>query len=627
MLQCSNPRCKFLVHSDNYRGNAIGEGDKCPWCRNGLTRGSKGSVSSPTTDPLVSIVVPLYNSEPWLSALSETIRAQSYKNIEVVLSGDNCDPASLKGISFFRGLNFVCIGSPRRQGISITTNRGIMQARGDLILHMDHDDGLTPNCVEVLVKALQNHPEWGAVYGAQDIQTDKETISGAGGSFRRLSMLGTNIMGHPVMVRKHVMVQCLPDPRDDLAQDAGYNLLLSENCQIGRVDEILYVWNIHGENPSIVRKMEQAKRLKGTSTAAISRRLTKPSICFVLPGLGICGGIRLVLEAANRLKDRGWDIWVADLTLGGRCELTSKLDAAPPPECFVPLRVPVVAGIPQWCDIAVATGWDTVLPVLEHQVKGNGIAAWYVQNWEEGWSINSIDQPDMIKHVVVCAEHLQERLLGDWGVQSTIINSAVDLTQFPFLPRQSGCAPAPARVLIPWRESKYKNPDKLLKIMRLLKANGKDLLILCPHEPRPGLREEFEGCWRINPPQDQLAKLYSISDMTVTSSISEGHSVITLEALAVGSIPVVQRVGNEESIVSESGILLPNDATPEDYLDAINQLESVRCNWMARRRRGRAHIEMNFTWDRTVDRWEKFLLDVAYQEYGPFLDRISNVVD
>lgn len=622
MLQCVSTVCRFLVYRDVYKGQNLTESDKCPWCGSKLSRSGKEEPVS-TGSPLVSIVVPIYKGESWLPSLAQTIREQTYSNIEVVLSGDDCDPASLNGIQHFRGMRCVFVGSPRHQGISITTNRGIIKSTGAYILHMDQDDQLRQNCVERLVKELQDHPELGAVYGAQELQRDGETTSSSSESFRRLSMLGHNIMGHPVMVRRQVMLRCLLDPRDDLAQDAGYNLRLSEECQIGRVQDVLYIWNLHGENPSLTKNAEQRRRLAATSVAAVSRRLVKPSVCFVLPGLGVCGGIRLVLEAANRLADQGWDIWVADLTRGGLCTTASRLDPPAPPECFVPLRVPVVEGIPQWCDVAVSTGWETVEAVLEHERTGRGVAAWYIQNWEVGWHDTSAISPTGIHHVVTCAPHLQARLKTH-GVEASIIPSAVDLDQFPFRPRHSGCAPAPSRILIPWREQSYKNPMKLLAIMRLLRDSGRELTLLSPMPPKLVSESEFQGSWKINPPQDDLRMLYSLSDMTLTASQMEGHSVITLEAMAVGSIPIVQSVGNEETVVDGTGILLPEDATPEDYVQAVAQMEAVRCSWRVRRSTARAHIENNFTWDKVVALWEAFLLSTIYACYGEILDRVTH---
>lgn len=632
MLQCTSGECRFLVYRDAYKGKELRAGDACPWCKHPLTSGDKPAASAPVDQPLVSIIIPIYKGSGWMAGLAQTLREQDYPNIEVVLTGDDCDPATMPEIAYFRGLRFVCVGSPRHQGIALTTNRGIMISKGQLILHMDQDDQLRPTCVSRLVRELVDYPQLGAVYGLQDRVQNGETNAPGRSTYQRLHMIGHNIMGHPVMVRREVMLRCLLDPRDDLAQDLGYNLRLSEECQVGTVQEVLYTWNLHGNNPSLVKKMEQRQRVVGTSKAAAARRLAYPSVCFILPGLGVCGGIRLVLEAANRLKARGWDVWIADIHQGGRCELRARSEAGPAPECFVPLQVPVVGGVPQWCDIAVATGWETVEYALAHEQAGHGYAAWYAQNWEEDWYAASTKRGGEVRHVVACAPHLQKKLEEAYDVQATLIPSAVDFKQFPFHPRHSGCAPAPPRVLIPWRDSRYKNPEKMIAIMRELRDRkicmGKDLLIFSPI-PLPGyLQAEFpDALVQINPPQEDIFRTYSLSDMIVTCSKSEGHSVVTLEAMAVGSIPVVQTVGNEMSIVEGTGTLLPDDASPTQYVDAIENLTRVRCNWGAMRRRAREHVEKSFGWDTVVDKWELFLRGVAYERYGQLLDRMTHGMD
>lgn len=54
----------------------------------------------PNIEPLISIIVPVYNSEKYLSRCIESILAQSFKNLEIILIDDGSKDASLNIRSF-----------------------------------------------------------------------------------------------------------------------------------------------------------------------------------------------------------------------------------------------------------------------------------------------------------------------------------------------------------------------------------------------------------------------------------------------------------------------------------------------------------------------------------------------
>ena len=79
----------------------------------------------------VSIIVPVFNAEPWIKQCLESIRNQTYKDIELVLIDDS-----------------------QGTGAAAARNRGLDKATGDLILFCDADDYLEPDAVEKMVSAI-----------------------------------------------------------------------------------------------------------------------------------------------------------------------------------------------------------------------------------------------------------------------------------------------------------------------------------------------------------------------------------------------------------------------------------------------------------------------------------------
>jgi len=105
--------------------------------------------------PAISVCVPTYNGCEHLKECLDSIRAQSFKDFEVVI----CDDQSSDGtIEFARELahdddRFRFIPNPRRFGLVGNWNNCIALSRGDWIKFVFQDDLLKPACLEKMQKA------------------------------------------------------------------------------------------------------------------------------------------------------------------------------------------------------------------------------------------------------------------------------------------------------------------------------------------------------------------------------------------------------------------------------------------------------------------------------------------
>lgn len=109
-------------------------------------------------EPMVSIIVPIYNVEPYVQRCLDSLVYQTYKNIEVIAvddgSKDNC--ADIIDEYSYRDNRVIAIHK-KNGGLSSARNAGFEVASGDYILYVDGDDFLDRNTIEHLVKkALEN---------------------------------------------------------------------------------------------------------------------------------------------------------------------------------------------------------------------------------------------------------------------------------------------------------------------------------------------------------------------------------------------------------------------------------------------------------------------------------------
>ena len=100
-------------------------------------------------DDLVSIVIPIYNSEKYLNKCVDSLLNQSYRNIEVLLINDGSKDNSLKICEDYKAKdNRVKVFSKENGGVSTARNLGIEKASGKYIFFIDGDDYLSESFLE-----------------------------------------------------------------------------------------------------------------------------------------------------------------------------------------------------------------------------------------------------------------------------------------------------------------------------------------------------------------------------------------------------------------------------------------------------------------------------------------------
>jgi len=122
--------------------------------------------------PLVSVLVPSYNGARFLREALDSILAQTYPHIEVLLL-DDASVDDTEEIAASYGDRITYVRQPSNLGIYDNVNVGIALARGDLIATYHADDIYLPTIVEAQVAYLVEHPDVGAVFCA-DVFVDAD---------------------------------------------------------------------------------------------------------------------------------------------------------------------------------------------------------------------------------------------------------------------------------------------------------------------------------------------------------------------------------------------------------------------------------------------------------------------
>jgi glycosyltransferase involved in cell wall biosynthesis len=108
--------------------------------------------------PLVSVVIPVYNGARYLRAALESVFAQTYRSFEVIVVDDGSVDDSGKIAQSFPEVHYI---RQENQGVAAARNNGIAVARGEFFAFLDQDDLWTPEKLRLQIGHLFSHPDLG----------------------------------------------------------------------------------------------------------------------------------------------------------------------------------------------------------------------------------------------------------------------------------------------------------------------------------------------------------------------------------------------------------------------------------------------------------------------------------
>ena len=105
--------------------------------------------------PAISVIIPVFNTEPFLANCLASIYGQTFRNFEAIVvdDGSTDGSASIAKAIAEKDLRFRIV-TQENKGLSEARNAGIEAAQGDWITFVDSDDMLAPNFLQALFDAI-----------------------------------------------------------------------------------------------------------------------------------------------------------------------------------------------------------------------------------------------------------------------------------------------------------------------------------------------------------------------------------------------------------------------------------------------------------------------------------------
>jgi glycosyltransferase involved in cell wall biosynthesis len=211
--------------------------------------------------PILSVIVPVYNSEPYLKNCLDSILAQTFKEIEIIIINDGstdrsrviCEDYSTKD-------NRIRILHKENKGVSAARNDGINLATGEFIAFADSDDILMPDMYQLLLHEIMQKNSDSVCCGYSHKNTDYfpltdfcyNSIAEAVYYLERDELFG--LIWNKIYISKIVNDRSIRFPVDCMfGEDMFFNLhYFSTISSICFVSKPLYIYR---ENPASISKI------------------------------------------------------------------------------------------------------------------------------------------------------------------------------------------------------------------------------------------------------------------------------------------------------------------------------------------------------------------------------------
>lgn len=200
--------------------------------------------------PLVSIVMPIYNGEKYLSEAIDCILKQSFENFELIILNDGSKDNSQDIIESYTDPRMIKI-SHTNMGLARTLNAGIEKSRGKYIARQDQDDISKPQRLAKQVEFMESYPQIGFVGTIADIwietnPTERKHSHPTDNAILQFELLFNNPFVHSsMMIRKEALDQVgvyTTDPDKQPPEDYDLWSRIARQYQIANLPESLVIY-------------------------------------------------------------------------------------------------------------------------------------------------------------------------------------------------------------------------------------------------------------------------------------------------------------------------------------------------------------------------------------------------
>jgi glycosyltransferase involved in cell wall biosynthesis len=207
-------------------------------------------MSRSDSQPLVAVIIPVFNARPYLRAAVESVLAQTYQNLELIVIDDGSTDGSVEVLSGITDRR-LRIERQANAGKPAALNRAIASTDAEFYAVNDADDLSHPTRLERLVACMQARPHLAGVFSGHDLILGERIVApqfrakdedACHDDIERFRMPGHD----PTPMYRLSMVRGFEfDPSLPVAEGLDYILRVGEQYPLYGLGECLYSYRIH----------------------------------------------------------------------------------------------------------------------------------------------------------------------------------------------------------------------------------------------------------------------------------------------------------------------------------------------------------------------------------------------
>jgi glycosyltransferase involved in cell wall biosynthesis len=219
--------------------------------------------------PAVSVLLPVYNGEPYLRDAIDSVLGQSLREFELVIIDDGSSDGSREMACHYAERDRrVRVLSQPNSGIVAALNLGLARARAEFTARMDADDICCPDRLSIQADFLRSHPRV-VMVGGRALLIDAEgratgePTTGSRHKSTDLSRFPPRVQTaiHPLIMARTEVLRGIGGYRGNFryAEDYDLYMRLARCGDIAQIDDVVLLYRIHGGNVSVARLEEQER--------------------------------------------------------------------------------------------------------------------------------------------------------------------------------------------------------------------------------------------------------------------------------------------------------------------------------------------------------------------------------
>jgi glycosyltransferase involved in cell wall biosynthesis len=233
--------------------------------------------------PKVTVLLPVFNAEPFLREALDSIMAQSFSDFEILAIDDGSRDQSARILASYGDPRLRIIRHGANLGLVASLNEGLADAKGEYIARMDADDISLPARFDKQVRFLDSNPDIGLCgTWARRFGEDRRIMAGpAESAMIRCELLFQSAFVHPsVMMRRGALSDhSLTYRRSAHTEDIELWQRVVEAFPVANIPRILLKYRVHAASVTgNCKNIEESRNaLRGIDRAALSRLGLSPT--------------------------------------------------------------------------------------------------------------------------------------------------------------------------------------------------------------------------------------------------------------------------------------------------------------------------------------------------------------